>query len=424
MLLVVDQDVVGALPADAAHEEPFVVTVRSRRPRWNLDYLQAFGGEHLVERGGELRISVTDKKTKRRGPITQIQDQVAGLLGGPLTGRVRRNAEDVHPAGHHLHHHQDVQAPQRNRVDVKEVGREQPGRLRPQERPPTRVATARCRAKTRTGEDPPNGTGADPIAQAEELTLNSPMSPSWILPGEPDDQRFDLVADRWTARPVRIRPMLLDESAMPRQHGARGNETMLSHPSGQQPGQRGQHRPIRPRQIRPADLAAQNCDLVTQNEQLHGLRRVASHEPRQPPKHLNHPQVQHPNHHDQILHGINKPPAHRPCDEVLAQDSLAKTMPAPVPPDERDRLTGARRATDPTPPPASAMRVQRNVPNDGVIMVARQRLRVGRAHAGKTVTVILEDTYLRVLHDDQELSIHPRTSVETINRFMAQDRAK
>jgi hypothetical protein len=40
------------------------------------------------------------------------------------------------------------------------------------------------------------------------------------------------------------------------------------------------------------------------------------------------------------------------------------------------------------------------------------------------VTVILEDTYLRVLHDDQELSIHPRTSVATINRFKAQDRSK
>jgi transposase-like protein len=47
---------------------------------------------------------------------------------------------------------------------------------------------------------------------------------------------------------------------------------------------------------------------------------------------------------------------------VIANGRLAKTMPAPVPPDHRDRLTGARRAADPMPPPASALRVQRNVP--------------------------------------------------------------
>jgi len=76
---------------------------------------------------------------------------------------------------------------------------------------------------------------------------------------------------------------------------------MPAHPRGQQPGQRGQHRPIRPRQIRPANLTTQDRDLVTQNEQLRGLRRVRSREPRQPPKHLNHRQVQHPNHHDQIM---------------------------------------------------------------------------------------------------------------------------
>ena len=61
----------------------------------------------------------------------------------------------------------------------------------------------------------------------------------------------------------------------------RGDEAMLSHPPRQQPGQRGQHRPIRPRQIRSADLTAQDRYLVTENEQLGGLRRVASGAARQ-----------------------------------------------------------------------------------------------------------------------------------------------
>jgi hypothetical protein len=65
--------------------------------------------------------------------------------------------------------------------------------------------------------------------------------------------------------------------------------------------QRGQHRPIGPRQIRPANLMTQDRDLVTKDEQLRGLRPVASRDPCQASKHLNHRQVQHPNHHDQIM---------------------------------------------------------------------------------------------------------------------------
>jgi len=58
---------------------------------------------------------------------------------------------------------------------------------------------------------------------------------------------------------------------------------------------------------------------MTKNEQLRGLRRVASREPRRPPKHLDQRQVQHPNQHDQIVAGVNETPAHRPCDRVLAR---------------------------------------------------------------------------------------------------------
>jgi biopolymer transport protein ExbB len=52
-------------------------------------------------------------------------------------------------------------------------------------------------------------------------------------------------------------------------------------------------------------------------------------------------------------------------------------------------------------------------------MVARQRLRVGRTHAGKTVTVIAGDTHFRVLDGDQELAVHPRTTSRPVTRFKA-----
>ncbi len=41
-------------------------------------------------------------------------------------------------------------------------------------------------------------------------------------------------------------------------------------------------------------------------------------------------------------------------------------------------------------------------------MVARQPLKLGLRHAGKLVTVIIEDTCLRVLRGDEELAIKPR----------------
>jgi hypothetical protein len=103
---------------------------------------------------------------------------------------------------------------------------------------------------------------------------------------------------------------------------------------------------------------------------------------------------------------------------VVAAGKLAKTLPSPVPPEARGKLTGARTATSSLPPPpAPPLRALRRVPADGITMVAGQRLRVGRTHAGKTVTVVIEDTVFRVLHNDIELSTHARKTTNPIGRL-------
>jgi hypothetical protein len=43
-------------------------------------------------------------------------------------------------------------------------------------------------------------------------------------------------------------------------------------------------------------------------------------------------------------------------------------------------------------------------------MVACQRLLVDAIHAGAIVTVAIEDTIVRVLHNDIELAVRPRTN--------------
>lgn len=51
----------------------------------------------------------------------------------------------------------------------------------------------------------------------------------------------------------------------------------------------------------------------------------------------------------------------------------------------------------------------RRVNQNGLIMVAGQSLRVGRTYAVQTVVVAIEDTVLRVLLNDVELTTHART---------------
>ncbi|EST37653.1 hypothetical protein N566_11835 [Streptomycetaceae bacterium MP113-05] len=110
---------------------------------------------------------------------------------------------------------------------------------------------------------------------------------------------------------------------------------------------------------------------------------------------------------------------------VIADGRVAKTLPAPVPPDERAKISGARSPRSTViPPSAQALRAQRTVPADGVVMVGGQRLRIGRAHAGKTVTIFLEDTILRVLDGEIELSTHARTSDKLIRQFKAVTRTR
>ncbi|MET9419106.1 IS481 family transposase, partial [Streptomyces klenkii] len=94
---------------------------------------------------------------------------------------------------------------------------------------------------------------------------------------------------------------------------------------------------------------------------------------------------------------------------VIHAGLLAKTLPAPIPHQRRAKLTGARVATAPLPPPPSQpRRAIRRIGADGTFAIARQKLRPGIAHAGKTVTVVIEETCFRVLDGEVEISTHPR----------------
>jgi transposase InsO family protein len=104
---------------------------------------------------------------------------------------------------------------------------------------------------------------------------------------------------------------------------------------------------------------------------------------------------------------------------ITADGVLTRTLPSPLPPTARGRLHGARLA-GPAPAPATqALRVTRVVSSQGGMMVAGIKIHLGHVHRGKVVTVIIEDSQLRILHDGTQLSTHPRTIVKEVTRRSA-----
>jgi len=82
-----DQEVVEAFPAQGA-DEPFGDRVRPRCSGRGADDADVGTGEHCVERGRELAVPVADQQPEPVGAIAEIHQQVAGLLGDPVPGRV------------------------------------------------------------------------------------------------------------------------------------------------------------------------------------------------------------------------------------------------------------------------------------------------------------------------------------------------
>jgi hypothetical protein len=78
-------------------------------------------GEHGVEGGGELAVSVADQEPKLSDTVTEVHQQVAGLLGDPGPGGVGGDPGEVDAAATMLDHDEAVEAAPEDGVDVGEV---------------------------------------------------------------------------------------------------------------------------------------------------------------------------------------------------------------------------------------------------------------------------------------------------------------
>jgi hypothetical protein len=63
--------------------------------------------------------------------------------------------------------------------------------------------------------------------------------------------------------------------------------------------------------------------------------------------------------------------------------------------------------------------VTRVVSSQGGMMVAGVKIHLGHVHRGKVVTVVIEDSQFRILHEGTQLATHPRTVVKEVTRRSA-----
>jgi transposase InsO family protein len=99
---------------------------------------------------------------------------------------------------------------------------------------------------------------------------------------------------------------------------------------------------------------------------------------------------------------------------------LLRTRPSPLTPADAARLRGAHPAGRPPQPSADPARVQRRASATGVIMVAGQKIALGRGHAGQTVTVLVSDTTLTIQLGDAETRVIPRTTTQPVRSVKGQ----
>lgn len=117
--LVDDQDAVEEFVADGV-DEAFGDRVGSGCSYRRRDDAGINGGEHGVERCGELGVAVADQEAEAAPGVVEVHEDVSGLLSQSCSGGVGGDAEDVDAAGGVFDDEGDVEPAQGDGVEVVE----------------------------------------------------------------------------------------------------------------------------------------------------------------------------------------------------------------------------------------------------------------------------------------------------------------
>ena len=118
--------------------------------------------------------------TKRVG-LWPVDEEVAGLLGGPGACRVGGDAGEVDVAGAESDEEQYVNATLQDRVDGEEVRRHDGLGLRGDERRPRRPRPVGNRWPSGVAQDLPDGGGGEAMAKLVQFAVDAPVTPGRAL---------------------------------------------------------------------------------------------------------------------------------------------------------------------------------------------------------------------------------------------------
>lgn len=108
----------------------------------------------------------------------------------------------------------------------------------------------------------------DPVAKLEQLALNAPIAPTWVLASQTQNQFPQLSRDWRPTSPgtqAEGGPMPTHQFPVPAEQGG-GREEQA--PRRQSRAQCSQDHPVGWQQVRPLNLPAQNGDLVAEGQNL------------------------------------------------------------------------------------------------------------------------------------------------------------
>ena len=98
---------------------------------------------------------------------------------------------------------------------------------------------------------------------------------------------------------------------------------------------------------------------------------------------------------------------------------LLRTRPSPLTWDQARNLRGARPAGPPPRPSTEPVTVQRRASSTGVIMVAGQKIALGRIHAGHVVTVRVSAGTVTIDQAGEDTRTVRRTTTQPVRSIKA-----
>jgi hypothetical protein len=277
--------VVAIFPAEAASrnsrrhpaDPAFGDRVHARRPDVAEHGPDPGIGEDRVECGGEVRAAVADHELDPVRMLAKVHDQVAGLLGGPVSGGMRSDSDDADAPAGVLDHGQDIGLGAIEQVRCEEAAGLDCLGLGAQEQRPGRTGPPRRGIDAGFLHDLPYRRCRDSYPQPGQFAVDPAVAPAGVFAGQPQDQGPDVPAGGRSAGLAADRPggpAAAGDVAVPAQDRVRGDQQPQPVAAGfRYHGKQGRHEcPVRPVQPRAARLPSlQDDERVTQEQDLCGL---------------------------------------------------------------------------------------------------------------------------------------------------------